>query len=149
MTIKLLGTGAADGVPPLFTENRLGSASFDPNSKDYRTRAAALIDDCLKIDLGPDTMAQNQRFRVDPLLWDAIIFTHSHEDHFTVSELQYALYPFNENLHTPYTVYANPTVSALIQFRYPDWPIDLVTTQLFETISWRPFSSSVPARYSP
>lgn len=135
MTIKLLGTGAADGVPPLFTPNQLGSGSFDPSSKDYRTRAAALIDDCLKIDNGPDTMAQNQRFRVDPMLWDAIIFTHSHEDHFTVSELQYSLYPFNSNHFPPFTVYANPTVSALIQFRYPDWPIELITTKLFETIS--------------
>ena len=37
MTIILLGTGAADGVPPLFTAYRLCSASFEPSSKDYRS----------------------------------------------------------------------------------------------------------------
>ncbi|HJP82528.1 MAG TPA: MBL fold metallo-hydrolase [Fimbriimonadaceae bacterium] len=135
MTIQLLGTGAADGVPPLFTPNRLGSRSFGPDSKDYRTRASALIDDCIKIDLGPDTLAQNQRFQIDPNLWEAIVFTHSHEDHFTVSEIQYALYPFNMNEYTPFTVYSNSTVKRLIELRYPDWPLDLVETKLYETIT--------------
>lgn len=135
MTIQLLGTGAADGVPPLFTANRLGARSYGPQSKDYRTRSAALIDDCLKLDMGPDTLAQNQRFQIDPLLWDAIIFTHSHEDHFTVSEIQYALYPFNPNEYPPYTIYSNQTVMDAIVARYPDWPLDLVKTNLFETIS--------------
>ncbi|MBC8064901.1 MAG: hypothetical protein H7Y17_08735 [Chlorobia bacterium] len=134
MTIKLLGTGAADGVPPLFTANRLGSRSFEPNSKDFRTRAAALIDGCLKLDLGPDTMAQNQRFQIDPLLWDAIIFTHSHEDHFTVSEIQYALYPFNGNEYPPFTIYANPTVCSMIEWRYPAWPLEIIETRLYEEI---------------
>ena len=134
MTIKLLGTGAADGVPPMFTANQLGSRSFEPESKDYRTRAAALIDDCLKIDLGPDSLAQNQRFKVDPLLWDAIIYTHSHEDHFTVSELQYALYPFNANEFPPFTIYSNATVKGIIECRYPDWPFEIIQTQLYETI---------------
>ncbi len=134
MRIKLLGTGAADGVPPLFTANRLGDKSWSHDSKDYRTRAAALIDDCLKIDLGPDTMAQNQRHQLDPLLWDAIIFTHSHEDHFTVSEIQYALYPFNSNEFAPFTIYANPTVRGLIEFRYPDWPIEVIETHIHEPI---------------
>lgn len=135
MTIQLLGTGAADGVPPLFTANRLGDRSFGPDSKDYRSRAAALIDGCLKIDLGPDTMAQNQRFRIDPMLWDAIIFTHSHEDHFTASEIQYALYPFNEKEYPNFTIYSNPTVKMLIESRYPDWPLELIKTNLYETIS--------------
>jgi len=135
MTIQLLGTGAADGIPALFTANQLGARSFGHESKDFRTRAAALIDGCLKIDLGPDTMAQNQRLQIDPLLWDAIIFTHSHEDHFTVSEIQYALYPNNENEYAPFTIYSNPTVKALIEFRYPDWPLELVQTKLYETIS--------------
>lgn len=135
MTIQLLGTGAADGVPPLFTANRLGDRSFGPESRDYRSRAAALIDDCLKIDLGPDTMAQNQRFSIDPMLWDAIIFTHSHEDHFTASEIQYALYPFNSNEYPNFTIYSNPTVKMLIESRYPDWPLELIRTHLYETIS--------------
>ncbi len=133
MTIKLLGTGAADGVPPLFTANRLGSSSFGPESKDFRTRAAALIDGCLKIDLGPDTLSQNQRFNLDPLEWDAIIYTHSHEDHFTVSELQYALYPFNKNEFPPFTIYCNETVNSIIDCRYPDWPFEVLRTNLFET----------------
>ncbi len=135
MTIQLLGTGAADGVPPMFSANRLGALSYGPDSKDYRSRAAALIDGRLKIDLGPDTMAQNQRFQIDPNEWDAIIFTHSHEDHFTASEIQYALYPFNSNEYPPFTIYSNPTVKMLIETRYPDWPLELIQTNLYETIT--------------
>ncbi len=133
MTIKLLGTGAADGIPAIFTSSEISRQALQPGSKDCRTRAAALIDDCIKLDLGPDTLAQIQKNGLDPTLWDSIVFTHSHEDHFTVSEIQYALYPFNPNEYTPFTIYSNPTVSWLIWERYPDWPLDVVTTQVFHT----------------
>jgi phosphoribosyl 1,2-cyclic phosphate phosphodiesterase len=134
MTIQLLGTGAADGIPALFTQCRVGNQAFDPTNKNCRTRAAGLIDGRIKLDLGPDTLAQVQRNKVDPLDWEAIVFTHSHEDHFTVSELQYALYPFNPNEFAPFTIYCNPTVKWLIEARYPDWPFEIVQTNLFETI---------------
>jgi len=133
MTIKLLGTGAADGIPALFTSSEISRQALQPGSKDRRTRASALIDDCIKLDLGPDTLAQIQQHGLDSTLWDSIVFTHSHEDHFTVSEIQYALYPFNPNEYTPFTIYSNPTVSWLIWERYPDWPLDVVTTHVFQT----------------
>jgi phosphoribosyl 1,2-cyclic phosphate phosphodiesterase len=135
MTIKLLGTGAADGIPGIFTSSEVSRRALQPGSKDCRTRAAALIDDCIKLDLGPDTLAQIQRHGLDPTLWDSIVFTHSHEDHFTVSEIQYALYPFNPNEYTPFTIYCNPTIAWLIWERYPDWPLDVVTTEVFKTFN--------------
>ncbi|MBN9501927.1 MAG: hypothetical protein BGO01_09375 [Armatimonadetes bacterium 55-13] len=133
MKIKLLGTGAADGIPAIFSSSEVCRKALEPGSKDCRTRAAALIDECIKIDLGPDTLGQIQRNGLDPTLWDAIVFTHSHEDHFTASEIQYSMYPFNSNEYTPFTIYSNPTVSSIIWTRYPDWPLDIVTTQVFET----------------
>lgn len=134
MTIQLLGTGAADGIPAIFTECRIDPRTISVGSKDCRTRAAALIDGCIKIDMGPDTLAQIQQNQLNPCDWDNIIFTHSHEDHFTVSELQYALYPFNPNEYAPFTIYSNPTVKWLIESRYPDWPFEIIQTKLFDTI---------------
>src|SRR5204862_8185432 len=52
-----------------------------------------------------------------------------------VNEIQYSLIPFNDNEFTPFTIYCNATVKYLIEARFPDWPIEIVHTKLFETIS--------------
>ena len=46
-----------------------------------RTRAAALIDGCIKIDLGPDTLTQVHRDQLDARDWCGLVFTHGHDDH--------------------------------------------------------------------
>src|SRR5476649_1486759 len=64
--------------------------------------------------------------------WTAVMFTHSDDDHLAVDEFQYALYPFTEMDHLPYTIYANSNVLGEIRKRYPDWPMDLTETRSFE-----------------
>jgi phosphoribosyl 1,2-cyclic phosphate phosphodiesterase len=133
MNIRLLGTGAADGIPGFFRNDPVSKHARECGGRDVRTRCAALVDGVLKIDLPPDTFSQLQRDRLDPRDWSALLFTHSHEDHFAVGEIQYALYPFTEMDHMPYTIYGNETICRKIEERYPNWPIELVQTRSFES----------------
>ncbi|MBL8060330.1 MAG: hypothetical protein JNK63_06400 [Chthonomonas sp.] len=133
MEIKLLGTGAADGIPAFFGESRVGEYARAYGGKDIRTRSAAIIDGHIKIDLGPDTFSQMITHGTRPSDWSGIFFTHSHDDHLCESELQYTLAPFTEEEFSPFTVYGNDAVLARIQARFPDWPFELVLTKSFES----------------
>jgi phosphoribosyl 1,2-cyclic phosphate phosphodiesterase len=131
MEIRLLGTAGADGIPGLFSDDEVSRHAREIGGKELRTRAAALIDGVLKIDLPPETLMQLQRDGLSALDWTALIFTHSDDDHLAESEIQYAMYPFTDLDHLPYTIYANPAVASCIRARYPEWPIDIVETRSF------------------
>lgn len=139
MEIRLLGTGGADGIPALYGSDPISRYARQHGGKDVRTRAAALIDNSLKIDLGPDTNMQVLRAGLDPREWTALIFTHSDDDHLNVAEIQYAMFPFTELDHLPYTIYANPTVLGIIRDRYPDWPMELIETRSFTPFHHGPY----------
>ncbi|MFI5384491.1 MAG: MBL fold metallo-hydrolase [Fimbriimonadales bacterium] len=133
MRIQLLGTGGADGIPAYCASGLVSDYAREHGGKDVRTRAAALVDGELKIDFGPDTLAQIQRDGIDASDWSAAVFTHSDEDHLAVSELQYFLYPFNENDHLPFAIYGNAEICRIIRQRYPDWPMEIHETKAFES----------------
>jgi len=126
MKIRLLGTGGADGIPGFFINNEVSTYAKKHGGKDIRTRSAALIDGCIKIDLPPDTICQLHRDRLDASDWTALVFTHSHEDHLAISEIQYALYPFTELEQLPFTIYGNSKIKQMVRARYPYWPIEFV-----------------------
>lgn len=132
MKIRLLGTGAADGIPGLFGNTRVAQHARTHGGKDLRMRAAAVIDDCMKIDLGPDSHAQIQRFQLDPRDWSALIFTHSDDDHFSPREIQYFLFPFVEETAMVFPIYANKEICNRLSVQYPAWPLELVETHSFE-----------------
>lgn len=131
MNVRLLGTGAADGIPALFAESRVSDHARRHGGKDVRSRTAALIDGCLKIDLGPDTFAQIVRDGLRPSDWAAVVFTHSDADHFSVRELQYCVFPFTADLYGPFAIYANEAICDEIDLHYPDWPLEVHRTRSF------------------
>lgn len=129
MQIRLLGTGGSDGIPAFYGNDRVSRYARQHRGKDLRTRAAALVDGTLKIDLGPDTLGQMNAHGLEARDWTALFFTHSDEDHLCLSELQYGLFPFVECEDLGFTVYGNEVVCRKIEERYPKWPIDLVRTE--------------------
>lgn len=131
MTIRLLGTGAAEGVPAWYSDSRVSEHARRVGGRESRTRCGALIDGCLKIDLPPDTFPQLRRDGLDAQDWAALFFTHSHDDHFALAEIQYGLEPFNVHEVLGYTIFGNSSVCAAIADRYPEWPIDLEETKSF------------------
>lgn len=132
MHIRLLGTGAAEGIPALYSDTRVSEHARKHGGRDVRTRCSALLDGCIKIDLGPDTLAQVQRDQLDARDWCGLVFTHSHDDHFTPSEIQYFLHPFSSEQHMPFPIYANESILGRIRAAYPEWPMELVRTKSFE-----------------
>jgi phosphoribosyl 1,2-cyclic phosphate phosphodiesterase len=135
LRLTLLGTGAADGIPSFYGDTEVNRYARLHGGKDIRSRSAALVDEELKIDLGPDTLGQCQRFGIDPMDWTAVLFTHSHADHLCRSELQYFLHPFNERDQLKFTIYGNRKVLDLIYAAYADWPMELIETRSFETFA--------------
>lgn len=127
-----MGTGAADGVPALFGEDRVSKYAREHGGRELRTRCGALVDGTVKIDLPPDTWMQCAAQGVDATEWTALVFTHSDDDHLATSELQYALYPFTEADHARFAIFGNATVLACIHERFPDWPIETHLTQAFQ-----------------
>lgn len=142
MEVRLLGTGAADGIPAFFAESRVCDAARQRGGKDVRTRASALVDGHLKLDFGPDTFSQIVAHGVNPRDWSAILFTHSDADHFSVKELQYALFPFTEALFASFAVFANPSICAEIVENYPEWPLELHETRSFQPFQHAEYSIS-------
>lgn len=134
MLIRLLGTGAAEGIPAMFSDTRVSCIARREGGREVRTRASALIDGCLKVDFGPDSLAQIHRDRLDARDWCGLIFTHSHDDHFSPSEIQYFLHPFSQCEHMPFPILANEAIVRRIRDAYPEWPMELVTTRSFETV---------------
>lgn len=150
MTIRLLGTGGADGIPSLFGDDPVSEWAREHGGPDVRTRAAAIVDGGLKIDLPPENSAQLIRNGLRARDWDLLLFTHSDDDHLALSELQYALYPFTDAHEMPFPIFANATVIEAIRERYPDWPLELLPILAFQ-----PFESAgygitpVKARHTP
>lgn len=147
MNVRLLGTGAAEGIPAIFGDSPVSRHARANGGKDVRLRASALIDDGLKIDLGPDTLAQIIQFKLDPTAWTAIFFTHSHDDHFSRNELQYALYPFTDLELAPFTIYGNEIVVEKVAERYPEWPFECVAMRPFEAVAHAGYTVTPVAAY--
>ena len=137
MTIRLLGTGGAEGIPALFGDDPVSEWARAHGGHDVRTHASAVVDDGLKIDLSPDTPAQMGANNLRATDWDLLLFTHSDDDHFAISQLQYALYPFTESHALPFPIYGSDTVLDKIRAAYPDWPFELIRMAAFE-----PFESA-------
>jgi len=136
MKVRLLGTGAAEGVPAFLSSTRVSDYARKHGGREIRSRAGALIDNHIKIDLGPDSLFQMNRDGLDARDWSALFFTHSHDDHFAIEELQYGLYPFSEEDAMPFTIFGNASVCAMLDAKYPNWPIDIQTTHSFESNQW-------------
>lgn len=148
MDVRLLGTGGADGIPGLYSSNHVSRHARAHGGKNVRTRSAALVDGHIKIDLPPDTICQLQRDGLDANDWSALVFTHSHEDHFAVSEIQYALYPFTDLEHLPFSIYGNGKIGEAIEHRYPDWPIHFVQLCKFDQADHAEYTiTPIPAHH--
>lgn len=120
MKVLLLGTGAADGIPALFCDCKVCQSAREAGGREIRSRSAALVDGCLKIDLGPDTLSQVHTHRLNPSDWKWLAYTHSHDDHFAPRELQYLFPPFATETTPRLEVLANAKVVQQIRSLVPE-----------------------------
>lgn len=88
MRLRFLGTAAAEGAPALFCTCKHCAYARKKLGKEVRGRAGSIIDDTLKIDFGPDSFAQMIANHLDYTSLKSVLITHSHEDHFSISDLR-------------------------------------------------------------
>ena len=79
--IRILGSAAAEAIPAIFCSCRVCREAVKNGGKDLRMRTAYQIGDHVRIDLGPDTIAQELRFQLHSEDLRHLFFTHSHCDH--------------------------------------------------------------------
>lgn len=79
MKVRLLGTGSADGWPNPFCT--CGSCTAERMAGRLRGQTAALVDDVLLLDCGPETPHAAQRAGVDLAGLRHVLITHAHPDH--------------------------------------------------------------------
>lgn len=82
MTIKFLGTGAAEGVPAMFCNCRFCTWAREQGMREVRTRTQVLVDDGLLIDFPPEAYYHSIAHGVDLSSVETLLVTHSHMDHF-------------------------------------------------------------------
>lgn len=87
--IQVLGSAAAEGIPAIFCNCDTCQAAWRNGGKDFRLRTSYQLGEFVRIDFGPDAMAQEMRYQLHSENLRHIIVTHSHEDHFETSLFAY------------------------------------------------------------
>src|SRR5216684_9419264 len=87
MRITFLGTGAANAFPEAFCKCRNCAQARMLGGPSLRKRSAALINDDLLIDLGPDIMSASQMHGCPLDNVRYCLQTHPHADHLDLSHL--------------------------------------------------------------
>ena len=87
MKFTFLGTASCEGIPALFCNCPRCAAARVLGGKNIRTRAQALIDDDILIDLPPDTLYHFQTQGIEGHKIKHLLMTHSHSDHLFPKEI--------------------------------------------------------------
>ena len=94
MKIRFMGTAAAEGFPAVFCKCENCMKARELGGKNIRATTCTMIDDNILIDFGPDILTHVHNHRLNLTDLDAIVITHSHEDHFYMGDLNLARSPF-------------------------------------------------------
>lgn len=95
-TIKILGSAAAEGIPAIFCNCETCQAAWRNGGKDFRLRTSYQLGEFVRIDFGPDAMAQEMRYNLHSEKLRHIIVTHSHEDHLDTTLFAYRKHCFSK-----------------------------------------------------
>lgn len=87
--ITVLGSAAAECIPAIFCVCDTCKQAWKNGGKDFRMRTSYQLGEFVRIDFGPDAMAQEFRYNLHSEKLRHIIVTHSHEDHFDTTLFYY------------------------------------------------------------
>ena len=105
MKLVVLGSGAAEAIPDPFCRCRVCEIARLKGGPEMRGRSAALINDDLLIDLGPDIVSAANRFNMYLGNLRMVLITHNHSDHWLPSNLHWREPGFAATPVSPLTVY--------------------------------------------
>ncbi len=108
MKIKLLGTGAAEGIPGIFCECDFCKEVIKRGGKDVRRRCGTILDENVLIDASPDLYMHKLNYNLDLSKLTDVVQTHSHSDHLNITNFEMALRPvFAIRSDNPINLYGN------------------------------------------
>lgn len=81
MEFLILGSGASEGIPSGWCLCDFCVKARAAGGKNIRTRTAFQLGDTIRVDWGPDSVAQAFRYGLEPWKLRHVFITHSHEDH--------------------------------------------------------------------
>lgn len=85
--LTILGSAAAEGIPAIFCDCRVCREAWKNGGKDMRLRTSYQLGDHIRVDFGPDAMAQEYKYRLHSENLRYLFMTHSHEDHLAADTL--------------------------------------------------------------
>ena len=107
MQLKFMGTAASEGIPNPFCNCAVCEEARRTGGKNVRTRASAVVDNVLQLDLSPEWSEQLSREKSDARSLHTVLFTHTHPDHFNVGEFVSRCAGFGYNIDYPLYVFGN------------------------------------------
>jgi adenosylcobinamide kinase/adenosylcobinamide-phosphate guanylyltransferase len=146
MKVTMLGTGAADGWPtPLC---RCASCAVLRARGEVRGQTAALVDDRILLDCGPETPRAAERIGAPLDRVDLLLFTHAHPDH---CHPQLLLWRRWAGLTSPITVAGPPdALAACRDWVAPDDPVRWVPLTPGDTLEHDGWTvRAIPATHTP
>ncbi len=110
MKVKILGSGASEGIPSVFCHCPVCENARKVGGKEIRRRAGFLLDDTTLIDVSPDTF-MNSAMGLNITALENVLITHTHSDHFDYETLL-ARSPYNAvgGTVTDLNIYGNERV---------------------------------------
>ncbi|MBL7200348.1 MAG: hypothetical protein ISS56_09385 [Anaerolineae bacterium] len=105
MKLTVLGSAAAEAIPNPYCSCDICQNARRKGGHEVRGRAAALINDDLLIDLGPDIVSAANRFDLYLGHLSTVLVTHRHEDHWLPNNLAWREPGFCPTPVAPLTVY--------------------------------------------
>lgn len=111
MNVLILGTGAAEAVPSPFCKCSTCVHARLNGGANVRMRTAALINDDLLIDCGPDLVPATQKFGVYLGGLTGLLVTHAHSDHWQPSNLMYRHPAFCPTSIAPLEIYGPASIT--------------------------------------
>jgi phosphoribosyl 1,2-cyclic phosphate phosphodiesterase len=114
MKVTILGSGAAEGYPALWCTCAHCADARARGGLNLRLRSAALVNDDLLIDCGPDLMQAAARCGLVLASVTSMLVTHSHGDHFDDVNIELRAAGFRNNDLPKLTVYGPASVAAKV-----------------------------------
>ena len=85
--MRMIGSGSAEAIPDPLCSCELCRNARLKGGKEIRSRSSFRLNDDTQIDFGPDQLYQSVVLGNDLTVLKNLLITHSHEDHFTFTEL--------------------------------------------------------------
>jgi len=146
--LLILGTAAAEAWPAPCCACEACQQARNLRGPNLRLRSGALIDNDLKIDFSPDTVAQMQSLDRDLVSIKTILFTHEHGDHLCTTELEWVSHPYTQTPPPqPVQVFGNARVLSEIRRLFPNPPATNLDLRLLEPL--REFTTSTGDKVLP